>query len=81
MISRMEQAGEKLSGNSFRTMEGMYVPADFTEVVSRMAAETKPTVGRMKDIVLDVLTRRWWEWALCHPAIPEDLVHPSRSML
>ena len=81
MIQRLESAGEKLSGNSFRSLEGMYVPQDFNDLVSRMAAEPKVSVPKMKDTVLDILTARWWEWALTHPAIPESQVHPSRRML
>ena len=80
MIEHMEAGGDRVSGNSFRVMEGIYVPEDYTKIVEKVRAGDNVNTSRMREVATEVLTERWWSWVLLHPDLPEDKVHPSRRV-
>ena len=80
MITHMEGGGDRVTGNSFRILEGIYVPEDYVKIVDKVRSGDAITTARMREIATEVLSERWWTWVLLHPDLPDDKVHPSRSM-
>ena len=69
-----------LSPSTFRALEGLIVPADFEEVMKELEKLEKPTPSALREVATRVMSDRWIEWAILHPEIGSELIHPSRSM-
>ena len=81
LIKEMESTGERLAPGTFRVLESVVNPNDFTTIVDRVVRSMLPTVTNFKEEVGDVLQDRWWDWAIMHPKLDESKIHPSRRML
>lgn len=81
VIEDMEKHGSVRPG-TFKVLQQMTVPADYTELLQKLRNPTVKTTGtRMKALAKDILRKRWWQWLLEHPELGPDHIHPSRSML
>ena len=81
VMKAMEQGGTVIGAGTFRPLETLYDPADFESVLGQLELVKKPTTAKVKEVVASVAAARWWEWALLHPELGPDRVHPSRSVL
>ena len=80
VVRRLQDAGEKLTANTFRPFEGVYDPEDYSKIMDALEKDTELTAARMKEHVSAVLVERWWTWCLRHPELTVSRVHPSRRM-
>ena len=71
---------EKVTGNSFKVLESVYVPADYHDIVTHLQHQDTVTVAMLKETAMEVLMDRWFSWIILHPEMPEEKVHRSRSM-
>ena len=65
---------------TFRCMEGMYVQEDYGSVLEQLEVVKKINPSKVREVVAQVLLRRWLNWSLQHPDLGADRIHPSRSM-
>ena len=81
LFVEMERVGH-VTPSSLRPLESLHVPEDMELLLTHMdSSHGKPTASRLKLEANAIADQRWWQWCLMHPALPEALVHPSRSML
>ena len=82
LIEEMERIGEgKITGTTFRVMEGIADPEDYDNVLTDMDPGLgKPTVPRLRQVVQNVLQRRWWTWCLLHPGLTNSHIHATRRV-
>ena len=81
-LLRLEAAGVVLKAGTLRAcFEGLVVPSDQTAVFnSVLEYNGKPTASYLKDTAKQVRKARNWCWLILHPDLPDNLVHPSKSM-
>ena len=80
LFHEMEQCG-RISPSTFRCCETLQVPEDMMQLCQRMdASNGKPTASKLREECSVIAERRWWSWCILHPDLPEQLVHPSRSV-
>ena len=80
LIKEMEAKGERLAPGTFRVLEPVVNPHDYTSIVDRVVRSMMPTVTNFKEVVGEILQDRWWNWAVMHPKLDESRIHPSRRM-
>ena len=85
IVARMEVgAGGKavrVAPNTFRCLEGMYVPQDYLDLTRELAnEELKLTASRVKELATTIIRRRHWSWVLLHPELTAQDIHPSRRV-
>ena len=82
VLNKLEEHGVNLTGGLLRScFEGLTVPDDQLEVFrTMMECKHKTTASMLKEVAAKVRERRQWQWLVCHSQMPEERVHPSRSM-
>ena len=81
MFQDMERAGP-VTLSTFRPVESLIVPSDMKDLVDRMTPDQgKPTASRLGTIVYELADSRWWRWCIMHPEHPDNIIHPTRSVL
>jgi hypothetical protein len=82
MIAMMEKK-KKVVPLAFKVTEGLRDPEDYDTLVTKMLAmaeNDRINPDRLRHVAQDLLRKRWWHWILLHPQMPDDKVHPSRSV-
>ena len=82
-FDKLEVDGVSLSAGLFRScFEGMVVKADQVAVFREMELhrKSKYTASLLKEVANSIRDKRMWQWLIMHSALPEEKVHPSRSM-
>ena len=50
------------------------------QVLDLMTIEKHPSINKLREIVMEVLVERWWEWCLMHPDLTGTKVHETRRV-
>ena len=83
IFEKMEQDGVVLTAGLLRScFEGMVVKDDQVATFREMDEHKKQklTASLLKEVTTTLKDKRHWRWLLMHSAMPEDKVHPSRSV-
>ena len=68
-----------LSLGSFKPLEGLIGP--YLAQCARYMETPRATVAGLAKVARECQREMRWGWIVMHPDCPEELVHPSRSML
>ena len=68
-----------LALGSFKPLEGLTGP--YLGQCDRYMETPRATVARLTKLARECQREMRWGWIVMHPDCPEELVHPSRSML
>ena len=71
-----------VSPGTFKTLERMYVPEDYEELLVTFDKDSTPaTSAAFVQLVNRIVRHRNWTWLLTHPQLEDKDVHPSRRVL
>ena len=82
LLAQFEKAGTNLTGGLLRSaFEGLIIPDDQQTLINRLNLyKGKYTGSILRDTATAVKEERMWRWIVCHKMMPDDKVHPTRSV-